>query len=979
MSIEAQETASLNPAEMTIQQWNDCLYAHYFILGDGNVQSPVTTLPVNGDELATATGCDRRNAEEARSAFVVCLTNGLEGRSFATDAMHKFNIWKRRPDGVPLCLSHLLLTCMVVNDLAEDLRDVGDFRKRLTAILGGGRHENLSALRLLWEHFAAWTSSQELLKKSRTQRLILPEIPHAGRFSHIGYSIRLSVPSRRDQEALRNLLISENSYGQELEVQKIVRAIARSFGKFTLEFQDLYSAFTQARKQLPDSALTQSTFWSLVRAVSLSGGKKSETGNTPRLRLELEDDEGHFWLTLCSDRSFSIGSLRTMPSTKGDASTFPYVVSAENGEAPFSSLLSLGDNFNQAPLREMTEPIRKAITTGVLLFEETDDRLNIFTTALPTSGKLTALLSQIPNQDLRLALRHISPSPPVSRAIYRGWTEWRDLSAEMLRSREVSLYPSLAAADCLRPVLSPVNVVIRDGVRIGASFLALESCLPTFHVQGSDRCELQYPDGSAAGLQSLGDGGWCIEIDFKAKSLIGTQRICAYQAGLVVAERLVSFVEASFTTAYSGPTEPGRWLIESTQVDLVGYGDTPKIDVATVPTAALPFRSVTYDPRPEKDDSSTENLILELASISENRRGIPEHRIVELMSSRLKLAGSSRWNVLRAWVEAGYLDVLTDARWRSRVYFAKQPRLTLTRGTNDLTASLTGLVPRFVSQRFEEVCRFSGLSSTYKGSDSRFVPSMYECVVPDTATAILVASELEIGEPVAAQPYVFDGGTIIELASTNQVLAPDNWPFFMAWDWTSKYFREPAKLKELNGISLHWCRREDGPDRYKVIRDGSLIVSSRSRVWAILCAYALARIQPFELEGLSELTGVGDSNHLPLPLARAVAICGPKLPGPVDGRSVYRYVFPTHRIRQNVLATLGFAPHTTTLQPAELQRLEVLLQRSGGAMQFLPESLRKDLIDLAGCTDAQTARLVSQSALPEIYAFARALTERRSN
>jgi hypothetical protein len=980
MSIEAQGTASVNPAELTIRQWNDCLYAHYFMSGNGNVQSPVTRLPVNGDELAVAAGCHRRDAEEARRAFVACLKNGLEGRSFATDAMHKFNVWKRRPEGVPLCLSHLLLTCMVVNDLAEELRDVGDFRKRLTAILGGGRHQNLSALRLLWENFAAWTSSQELLNQSRAERLVLPEIPESGRFSHIGYSLRLSVPSRRDQEALRTLLISENSYGRELEVQKIVRAIARSFGKFSPEFQELYSAFTLMRKQLPDSALTQSTFWSLVRAVSLSGGKKSETGNTTRIRLELEDDDGHFWLTLCSDRSFAIGSLRTIPSTKGDAGPFPYVVTVENGYAPFSTLLSLGDDFDQSQLREASDPIRKAITAGILLFEESDDRVSVLTTTLPTSGKLKALLSQIPNQDLRLALRDIRPSPQTSRSIYKGWTEWRDLSAEVLRSREVSLYPSLAAADCLRPVLSPVNVVIRDGVRIGASFLTLESCLPTFHVQGSDKCELQYPDGSARGLQSLGDGGWFIGIDIEAQSLIGTQRICAYQADFVIAERLVSFVEASFSTEYLSPTEPERWLIEDIQVHLVVYGTAPKNeDLASVPITRLPFSNVTYDPRLAKDDSSTQNLVLELASISENRRGIPENKIVELMSSRLKLTGSLRWNVLRAWVEAGYLDVLTDARWRSRVYFAIQPRLTLTRSTNGLTASLTGLVPRFVSQRFEEVCRLSGFTSSSKGNDSRFVPSMYQCAVPDMATATLVASELEIGEPVIAQPITFDVGTIIELASANRVTASDNWPFFMAWDWSSRYFRESARLKELNGISLSWCRREDGPDRYKAFRDGSPILSTRSRVWAILSAYAFAGISPFELAGLTELVGSGDSSHLPLPLARAIAICGPQLPGPVDGRPIYRYVFPTHRIRQNILATLGFTSHTPTLRPAELQRLEVLLQRSGGTMQFLPESLRRDLIELAGCSDATIARLVSQSALPEIYAFARALTQRRSN
>jgi hypothetical protein len=981
VSIEDQEIARIDPAALSLRRWNDCLYGHYFTSRSGSFRSPVTRLPVSGEELATAIGLSRENAEQARSAFVGCLKNGLQSRSFATDAIHKYNIWKRQPVGVPLYLSHLLLTCMVVNDLAEELRDLGDFRKRLTVVLGGGRHENLSALRLLWEKLESWTSSQELLGDRQFNRLVLPEIPESGRYSHIGYSLRLSVPSRRDQEALRSLLIDQRCYGRELEVQKVLKAIAGSFGKFSPEFQELYTAFTSLRRHLPDSALTQSTFWNLIRAVSLSGNCEAEVGNTPKCRLELEDEDGHFWLTLCCDRSFSIGSLRTIPSAKGESGPFPYVINCENGEAPLASSLDLGAVLDEPKMREALEPIYKAIAAGFLLFKEEDDRVNVLAKTLPTAGRLRALLSQTPNQDLHLALRHSRPSHQTSRSIYRGWTEWRNLSAEALHGREVTLYPSLAAVDCLRPVLSPVNVVIRDGVKVGASYLAERGCRPTFHVDGSDRCELQSSDGSARILaRENEDKGWSVGDDTESATLVGTQRVCAYQKGLVIAERLVSFVEASFSTQYRIPSDPDRWLKEGLQLDLSTPQAEPQSeDSALVSLSKLECERPISHRLPAKSEPSTQNLVLELASISESRRGIPESKLVELMQSRLKLSGPSLWSVLRAWVEAGHLDVLTDARWRARVYFAKVPRLTISRGGAGFTASLTGLVPSFVSDRFEEVCRTSGFAVHSKACGSACVPPMHESAVPDIMTAKLVASELELGQPVVARPVAYEGPTIHELVATRPAMEKDNWPLLRNWDWSGRHFREAARLTELNHISLRWCRREDGPDRYKVYRDAEPLLWTRSRVWAVLCAYALAGLSPFEEEGTDGVICSGDSIHLPLPLARVIALSGPELPGPVEGRLSYRYVFRTHRIRQNILAALGFAPPPPAIRHAEVQQLNELLHRRGGLQQFVPEALRRQLVDLGGCSETQVGGLVSQSALPGLYAFARALVERKRN
>ncbi|MBB5319492.1 hypothetical protein RBB73_12870 [Tunturiibacter empetritectus] len=895
--------------------------------------------------------------------------------------MHKHNIWKRQQVAVPFYLSHLLLTCMVVNDLAEELRDLGDFRKRLTAVMGGGRHNNLYALRVLWQKLELWTSSQELLGGKQVNRLILPDIPESGRYSQIGYSLRLSVPSRRDQDALRSLLSDLDCYGRELEVQKVLKAIAGSFGKFSPEFQDLYTAFTLSRKHLPDSALIQSTFWNLVRAVSLSGGSKSEIENNPKLRLELEDEDGHFWLTLCSDRPFSGASLRTIPSSKSESGAYPYIVNCGNGESPLASCLDLILGLDEPLTREALEPICKSIAAGFLLFEEEDDRLSVQAKTLPTAGRLKALLSQTPNQDLRLALRNSNLSHQTSRSIYQGWTEWREISAEALRGKEVRLYPSLAAVDCLRPVLSPVRVVIRDGVRIGSSYLAVQSCLPTFHVDGSDRCELQFSDGSSKDLvRDQEDDGWLLGAVIESPSLIGTQRVCAYQMGLIIAERLVSFVEGSFSTQYRPPIDKDRWLVESLEVDLITAAAATKLQNVNPASLAKIGHDTGIRTSVTCCQPSTQYLVLELASLLESRRGIPEGKLIKLFESRLQISGPQVWAVIRSWVEAGYLEVLTDARWRARVYFGNVPRLAFRKQGGGLCTSLTGLVPLHVSNRFEEYCGSGGFLVNAKSSSSSYVPPMLECIVPDIETVELITTELGLDRPTLIQPSSYSGPTIRELATSRPPATDDNWLYLKNWDWTNRYFRDPARLTELNQISLSWCRREDGPDRFKVFRDGELLLWTRSRVWAVLSAYALAGLSPFEEEGNDSVICSGGNIYLPLPLARSIGLNGPQLSGPIDGRSSYRYVLPTHRVRQGILAALGFAtPSLSPIGRVEEERLNLLLRGRGGPKQFVPEPLRRQLLDLTGLDERRVGGLVSQSALPELYAFARTLAERNNN
>ena len=55
------------------------------------------------------------------------------------------------------------------------------------------------------------------------------------------------------------------------------------------------------------------------------------------------------------------------------------------------------------------------------------------------------------------------------------------------------------------------------------------------------------------------------------------------------------------------------------------------------------------------------------------QRGISEGELVHIMTSALQITVSEVWPILRAWVEAGMLDVLSDPQWRARVYFARTP------------------------------------------------------------------------------------------------------------------------------------------------------------------------------------------------------------------------------------------------------------------------------------------------------------------
>jgi hypothetical protein len=320
------------------------------------------------------------------------------------------------------------------------------------------------------------------------------------------------------------------------------------------------------------------------------------------------------------------------------------------------------------------------------------------------------------------------------------------------------------------------------------------------------------------------------------------------------------------------------------------------------------------------------------------------------------------------------LDVLTDARWRAKIYFGRVPQLVVSSREGFHVAVLTGLVPPYLLERFDALTSALHLTNFPRQSVSPFVPPLPRC--RSNRLDLLGELSLELTLPAivqvaAPEELLMDIATASTTASSNTT---DSWPFFKKWDWGKRSFSDRPYSEEVSGISLDWCRRDDGPDRFKLYKNGSLLWWTRSRTSAVLAAFTLADIPVFELDSDGTMHSRGDSLYLPLPAARAAAWTGPMNSGPVtlrDGGSAYRYVFHGNRSRDSVLAKMW--PHkfdvARPISPLTMAALSVALRIGVGPHIPVPASLKQTLDTIFDRSELRVPNVVPLSALPRLYAL----------
>jgi hypothetical protein len=107
--------------------------------------------------------------------------------------------------------------------------------------------------------------------------------------------------------------------------------------------------------------------------------------------------------------------------------------------------------------------------------------------------------------------------------------------------------------------------------------------------------------------------------------------------------------------------------------------------------AAVEAEPLVLRPPAEHVDDALEAV----AALAGRQSGIAESTLIDLVARVLQLSGDNRgleWDIVRAWVEVGFLDLLSGWRWSGRKYFARRPHVTVMTVGGELRAAVSGLL-----------------------------------------------------------------------------------------------------------------------------------------------------------------------------------------------------------------------------------------------------------------------------------------------
>ena len=722
-----------------LDDWNRALFQHYF--AEGTDTTPVTRLAVTSEELSKATK-NVIGPDEARKSLINLLRATLAHRSLGSDAQKRAEQWEPTANVPPPFLTHLLFTCMVVGDVAEQLQSVGDFRGRLTKLLGWGSGHGLEKLPALWRLLRDWSNIQ-YERHGSVRRLVLPAPP--AHLAIIGYQYSLAFPTRRDQERLRDTLRAEGLVGAEPPVTRVFRVLENQLVRFTSQFQETYHAFRDLYHVSTRSASAATAFWSVVREAALNVSLETGHSRLPKLQLALEVDLDGYSLAIMSSREFSTKDFRTIPFPLG-LKEYSVLVVKTDDEPIEAALLKAFHGRSVPVLPAVFRDLGRAIRDGILLFvSDETGQMHVLTRELPQAGKVLGLVTDTLLHRFTIALHKAGHREDClrQRSRYPGWNEIEIGNGAALSDVDFDADPVLSEIPCLQQVLRPNGITIVGGARAGQSYVGLTRFLPEIIVETADAVVAQGIDRieNISLRRSSDTGTWRFPFNGE-QHLDGAYQLRALAKSELLSRRTISFTSEVRGTDYIPPANPDSWLGEALLQESAAPSDWPKTAGDCFESTESQGRGVVFESAPSENakPQSTEqspivdDLISFLAARSCYQQGIPESELVGFLKENLALDWNSAWYVLRAWIEIGTFETLSLRTWRTRKCFAKKPCLVAYRTQSGYRVVLFGLVAPPVARTFEAACtslkcsvyRKSGLSPWVPGLRSSEVASIDE-------------------------------------------------------------------------------------------------------------------------------------------------------------------------------------------------------------------------------------------------------------
>ena len=298
-------------------------------------------------------------------------------------------------------------------------------------------------------------------------------------------------------------------------------------------------------------------------------------------------------------------------------------------------------------------------------------------------------------------------------------------------------------------------------------------------------------------------------------------------------------------------------------------------------------------PQPPVPDPRVERLASILAARASTRAGVPWGEWSELVSGVLGVPRAHVRAVMRAWEEAGCVDVASFARWRSLAVFARPPALVAVRSVDSVRATLLGLSLEAMRADVVQAAAGHGVAVEERRSVSQYVPPTLTLRASDADALRDVARA--IGANIRWLTFDF----LHRAAKPRGLQQAPPVAYEQSETW-SKWSLAPDASS--SGLKVTKWTRPDRPSYWRVTSNDLDVWSyhpNHARLWACSAIHE----SPLESIGDRELR----VRHafLPLPLARVVSALGSALPGPDAGQhGAYRYLFVSHTLRTVILDAL---------------------------------------------------------------------------
>jgi len=322
----------------------------------------------------------------------------------------------------------------------------------------------------------------------------------------------------------------------------------------------------------------------------------------------------------------------------------------------------------------------------------------------------------------------------------------------------------------------------------------------------------------------------------------------------------------------------------------------PEVDLSSPPLPATPS--------PVAACKTFEEV---LAAIGCTRSGVPEGELVAL-SGRIfgdVIGDRAPWEVLRAWQEAGRICAIAPLRWRGRRYFPIAPSLIAFREAHRVRAVLWGLTTEGLRERIAEKAHALGCNAREKRSLSPLVSPMLLLDGDGEPWIEALVAALELDATRWLRPFAELVASPLEVVRKD-LHPPKNYRLSGCWDSESGRFS--GRSGNVEPTLERWSRSDAGEFFLRREGDDEVAWWSYSRNWALLAYYLESRTPIFEASSRAGLMrAIAPSIHLPMELARWLAVRGPVLPGPTaTGRDrwKYRYELPSPDARRRIMGEL---------------------------------------------------------------------------